>query len=676
MAKLDQDAVRATQRLNSRGYEAYLVGGCVRDLFLDRVPKDYDIATGARPQQVKRSFPRNCRIIGRRFKLAHLHFHDNNKILEVSTFRRSPQIGEGEDDLLITRDNEFGTAEEDALRRDFTVNALFLDPTRDCILDYANGLEDLRARTIRTIGDPLVRFREDPVRMLRAAKFAGRLNFSIEPKTLAAMAEAAPDLVRSAPPRVLEEILRLLRGGHALDSFQLLRDVGALKSLLPIVGDFLGSAPQKDRVNFWRLLEVLDHRVSEGWEPSNAVLLGTLFTSPVSALLAQQPRRSPSTLAEELLGPLSQTLRLPRRDAGCLKRICGVQHRFEPGATQKRYRASTLLRSPYFPEALDLFELRATAEGLDQELVEQWRDRARGEQEQEPETEDSAPTKRPRRRRRTRANADEDAPDAAEEQVEDEEATDTSDDAPRTRRKAAKSRRRRRKASSATDEASTDEAPAEGEENAAVAEADPDTDEATANDDEAPARRRRRRRRRSKADPASSERKSQEEGRDEEATDTDDQDEAGTESTDRPKRKRRRRSKKATGKEAGEEASEGGRKKRSKRGGNRKGSSKKGGNRQHGRPGLGDVDVVPRYRDRRGKVEVIEPEPMDVSAFNVELDPKRVPTFGSIVEGKRPSKRRSPRLPDKGKDDYKPPPPPAKNGPDTPPPDTDSFGDW
>jgi poly(A) polymerase len=134
--------VRATQRLISRGFEAYLVGGCVRDLLLGRTPKDYDIATEARPPQVKRVFPRNCRIIGRRFKLAHLHFHGNTKILECSTFRqarRSPS--ENGDDILITRDNEFGTAEEDALRRDFTVNALFLDPTRDTILDYTDGLQ-------------------------------------------------------------------------------------------------------------------------------------------------------------------------------------------------------------------------------------------------------------------------------------------------------------------------------------------------------------------------------------------------------------------------------------------------------------------------------------------------------------------------------------------------------
>ena len=147
-------------------------------------------------------FPRNCRIIGRRFKLAHLHFHQNQKILEAATFRRTPEEGsdgEDEDDLLITRDNEFGTAEEDALRRDFTVNALFLDPSEDCILDYTSGLDDVEDRIIRTIGDPEVRFREDPVRILRAAKFAGRLGFRIDRTTLLAMAQVADDLTRAAP---------------------------------------------------------------------------------------------------------------------------------------------------------------------------------------------------------------------------------------------------------------------------------------------------------------------------------------------------------------------------------------------------------------------------------------------------------------------------------------------
>ena len=408
--------MRATQRLASRGFEAFLVGGCVRDHLLDRSPKDYDIATSARPQQVKRTFPRNCRIIGRRFKLAHLHFDRNTKILELSTFRRSPE-DEGGDDLLITRDNEFGTAEEDALRRDFTVNALFLDPTKDRILDWCDGLTDLENRVIRTIGDPRVRFREDPVRILRAAKFAGRLGFSIEPDTFAAMAETAGDLVRAAPPRVLEEILRLLRGGHALDSFQLLRDVGALKSLLPVLADFLAVADRDQRDAFWHLLDALDRRVQRGSVPQNAVLLGVLLVWPVLATAAAAPERSPSSIAEELLGPLGQELKLPRRDAGCLKRMCGVQHRFEQDENAKRFRIAGFVHGPYFSEALELFELRAKADAALEEHVTRWHELASRHGSDiavdgvendgdESEAESGAPTRRRRRRSRRRSTSD------------------------------------------------------------------------------------------------------------------------------------------------------------------------------------------------------------------------------------------------------------------------------
>jgi poly(A) polymerase len=231
----------------------------------------------------------------------------------------------------------------------------------------------VRNRVIRTIGEPRVRFREDPVRILRAAKFAGRLGFTIEPETFAAMAETAPDLVRAAPPRVLEEILRLLRGGHALPSFQLLRDVGALEFLVPVVADFLAQAPLAQRVSFWRLLDALDHQVQSGPTPSSGVLLATLMVNPVLAEAERQPERSPASIAEELLGPLSQTLRLPRRDSGCLKRVCGVQHRFLQEQDERRFRAVNFARGPYFEEALELFELRLLAGEGAPELADPWR---------------------------------------------------------------------------------------------------------------------------------------------------------------------------------------------------------------------------------------------------------------------------------------------------------------
>lgn len=792
--------MRATQRLSDRGFEAFLVGGCVRDLLLGRTPKDYDIATEARPPQVKRTFPRNCRIIGRRFKLAHLHFHGNTKILEVSTFRRTPQTDSADDDLLITRDNEFGTAEEDALRRDFTVNALFLDPTRDCILDFANGLADVEARVIRTIGDPRVRFREDPVRILRAAKFAGRLGFQVERDTLAAMAETAPDLVRAAPPRVLEEIQRLLRGGHALDSFQLLRDVGALRALLPVLADFLGSAPQEQRVVFWRILEALDHKVHLGGVPSNPVLLGALFTCAVDARVTQSPGRSPSSVAEELLGPLAQTLRLPRRDAGCLKRICGVQHRFVQLGDAQRFKVAGFVHGPYFAEALQLFELRALATGLDPDLVHEWQQQQRafggaperhfdGERLDESRVDESlehesrqhesrqddraAPAESHNDSERLTADgtvADRDQRIPDQQQLPADGEPDTGGGRRRRRRRRRGRRRDRDDAAAAPSatgagaedigtagpesermdaatippgtvpwyqaaaevpprgdadlpdgEASGSDADGQtsdagdGADTVAAGDAVADGGEAASAiaDAEGPGtgRRRRRRRRRgrrdrqgsgpegsnqpfppseppsphgdpnlgsqARADARPQHGPSRHEGRRPDALRPDAlRPDAPRPDAPRPEQAPHPSQRQGQPRQGERDANRDG-----GRHGRRRDRDRDRNGRRHGGPR--DVDVVPRHRDRRGKVEVLEPPPLDLSAFDVELDPKRVPTFGSIVEGAGHKKRRSPKPPGDGLDDYRPPPPPGSGtGPDAPPPpppsssEPDTFGDW
>ncbi len=563
---LDRDALRAVQRLQQHGFEAFLVGGCVRDLLLGQRPKDFDIATSALPQDVKRTFPRNCRIIGRRFKLAHLHFDGNRKILEVSTFRRAPEPSEeGEDeDLLITRDNEFGNAAEDALRRDFTINSLFYDPIRDELLDHADGLSDIERRLVRTIGDPLVRFREDPVRILRAIKFAGRLGLDLEPETGRAMREVAPDLVRSAPPRVLEEVLRLLRGGHALDAFLRMRDVGALRAIVPHVQEYLDDADQQEALRFWRGLEALDGRFARAtggvpctgprpdWPPENGLMLAVLFHRPVSVASARAARRSPASIAEQLITPFALDFRLPRRDAGCLKRICSVLHRFSDPPTKRRFRTESFVRDPYFAEALQLFELASIADGRDLEPVARWRDRAGVAADVVPlpaidddvdaEVEPSAPAERPRQPRRDADSGDADSG---------------------ARRKRKRKRKRRK--------GGADDGEREG--------------------DRTPERRER------------------------------------SESRGGKPRKQRKE---------------------------RKPSSK-----------------------REPRIETIEPAAMDLSAFDIELDPKRVPTFGTIVEGE-PGRKKRPRLPSPENDEYRPPPPPTEGGvaPPPPRPADDSFGDW
>jgi poly(A) polymerase len=285
--KLDPDAIKVVSRLRQFGHQAYFVGGCVRDLLVGRKPKDFDICTSAHPGEVRSIF-RNCRLIGRRFRLAHVYFK-GGKIMEVSTFRAnpteleeaqsaldeeegSPEEGdeerderdgaEGEEDLLITHDNVFGTAEQDARRRDFTINGLFYDVWAGKVIDYVRGRRDLDERYIRTIGDPEIRMREDPVRILRAVRFACKLEFDIESRTYAAMEGAVEDLPRCAPPRLLEETFRLIRGGVAAPSLKLLSALDALKILLPPVDAYLRErGPESERA-FYTFAEALDRKVT------------------------------------------------------------------------------------------------------------------------------------------------------------------------------------------------------------------------------------------------------------------------------------------------------------------------------------------------------------------------------------------------------------------------------
>src|SRR5512138_276800 len=247
---LNPNAVKALYRLNDNGFTAYLVGGCVRDLLLGREPKDFDIATSATPNQVKRLF-RNCRLVGRRFRLAHLHFNDG--IIEVATFRanaaevtvegeeeaagpvenhRHPQILRDEEGMIL-RDNLFGTPEEDAWRRDFTVNALCYNISDFSLIDYVGGLDDLHRCVIRTIGDPWQRFTEDPVRMIRAIRFAAILGFTVEENCWQALVELAPSIGRAAPARLYEEVLKLFLSGEGERTYQLLRHCGLFTYLLP-----------------------------------------------------------------------------------------------------------------------------------------------------------------------------------------------------------------------------------------------------------------------------------------------------------------------------------------------------------------------------------------------------------------------------------------------------------
>ncbi|MCS6915878.1 MAG: polynucleotide adenylyltransferase PcnB [Myxococcales bacterium] len=361
---IDADAQKVVRRLARNGYQAYLVGGCVRDLLLGRQPKDFDVATSATPAEVRELF-RNCRIIGRRFRLAHVFF--GSKIIETATFRANPREvaddeTQGSGELLIRRDNVFGTAEEDARRRDFTINGLFYDIDKGQILDYVQGQRDLAERSIRTIGDPDIRFQEDPVRILRAVKFAARLGFDIEDHTYQAVIRHRRDIVKSAPPRVLEEVYRLLRGGAALESFVLLRETGLLGVLIPQVDALV----EREPICMDPVLGALDALVGRGEVPPNAALLCVLLGP---ALVAASERREPA-LQPETLEPILAQLQVPRRDAERARRIILAQRHV--AQFLRHGRPASLCRADWFQDALALHAIVRVAGGdkVEQVLAE------------------------------------------------------------------------------------------------------------------------------------------------------------------------------------------------------------------------------------------------------------------------------------------------------------------
>lgn len=367
--QIDPDALKVVRRLARSGYDAYLVGGCVRDLLVGRRPKDFDVATSATPTEIKALF-RNCRIIGRRFRLAHIFF--GPKIIETSTFRANPrevdivdENGEqpvSSEELLIRRDNVFGTAEEDAKRRDFTINGLFYDVDQDEVIDYVAGLPDLERRTVRTIGDPEVRFREDPVRILRAIKFAARLDFTIEPHAYQAILTHRTEIAKCAPPRVLEEIYRLLRGGAAARSLELLEDSAVLDILVPPLAERV-RASASDRNRLYETLKGLDARIRDGLVPSNA-LLACVITAPflldvmydIEGALPQEARGDLALIMWERAKPILEGMRASRRDTEYARQILMAQRRIMP-SKRRRGRPMALARRDWFAEAIQLFEL-------------------------------------------------------------------------------------------------------------------------------------------------------------------------------------------------------------------------------------------------------------------------------------------------------------------------------
>lgn len=345
-ARIDQDAAKVVKRLTKAGYEAYLVGGCVRDLLLGKSPKDFDVATSARPDAVRDLF-RNSRIIGRRFRLVHVLFGDG-KVIETATFRRNPTESDKSDDLLIRDDNTFGRADEDAARRDFTINALFYDLDASNVLDWCGGMSDIAARSVRTIGDPVIRFKEDPVRMLRAIKFSARLDLGIEPATYHALVSCRGTLAMAARPRLFEEVLRLLRGGAAHRSVWLMWETGILDVLLPELSSYLYDVPESDD-RVWRLLDQVDALTARpGKDVDDIVLITLLLLEPM--MEACDGQRDRITAGQEFLEPLIERLALPRRIADAIRRIVAILPRLAAGRAPKFQRSSLY---PFAKQVLD-----------------------------------------------------------------------------------------------------------------------------------------------------------------------------------------------------------------------------------------------------------------------------------------------------------------------------------
>jgi len=404
--QIDPDALRVLYRLHGEHFVAYLVGGSVRDLLLGRRPKDFDIGTSAHPYQVKRLF-RNCWIIGRRFRLAHVRF--GPKTIEVATFRRklSPEELASADvhanvDVagdqaaghvrFLHRDNTFGTPQEDAFRRDFTVNSLFYDIGSRSIIDFTGGLDDLKARVIRCIGDPMERFQEDPVRMLRAVAMAARLDFAIDLPVEAAITAHRAAIAKSAPARLMDELYKLLRAGASQRAFRMLAERRLLEPIAPSVQSMCGDA-------LWQSLAALDayrNRFQETPDSvTNPILLGSLVVPLGLAPSNPQTRYLEDGTRRRGPAPSLGILPMARRDVERLRHILILQRRLVDVNASPRARRALMHRG-IFQEALTWLEIHGNAP----EVVENWRGFIETARTFEGDAEVGQPFPRRRRRRR------------------------------------------------------------------------------------------------------------------------------------------------------------------------------------------------------------------------------------------------------------------------------------
>ncbi len=416
-------ALRTCEGLQAAGYDAFVVGGAVRDLLLGRHPKDFDVATSATPEQVRSVF-RRSRIIGRRFRIVHVMFGaetievttfrgnapdaqvlaevaadaDEAGVVEVETAEAAPdetasrrrprdarrdrrrdakventQTSHADEHGRLLRDNIFGSQEEDAIRRDFTMNALFYDPEREEVWDYVKGVPDIQKKRVVMIGDPVARYREDPVRMLRAARLAGKLGFTIDAATEKPIAELAPLLENVPSARLFDEMLKLLLSGHSLLCIEKLRSLGLHRQLLPVIDSLLRDESSRRFVTL--ALERTDARIAEDKGVSPAFLFAALFWFPMLARQAAlegkglRPLQAMHEAMDDILDEQRKTLAIPRRYDPMVKELWMAQPRFLQRSQGRAYRN---LDHPRFRACYDFFELRAEAGNASQEVAQWW----------------------------------------------------------------------------------------------------------------------------------------------------------------------------------------------------------------------------------------------------------------------------------------------------------------
>jgi poly(A) polymerase len=398
-------AAKVCAVLQEAGFSGYVVGGAVRDLLLGIVPKDFDIATDARPEQIKPLF-RRAFIIGRRFRLVHVML--GPETVEVSTFRSAdPDTSEKDEHGRVLRDNVFGSQEDDARRRDFSVNALYFDPATEEVVDFHGGLADLKKRVMRVIGDPATRYREDPIRMLRAVRLAAKLGLTIDAATREPIADMAPLLERVPPARLFDEMLKLLLSGHASACLRQLREVGLHKGVLPLL-DVILEQPLGERFVTLALAQT-DERVQTDRPVSPAFLFAALLWHEVLAAWRAREKRGERSIPalesamDEILDVQCEKLAITRKLTATMREVWAMQPRFEQRSGQRPFR---LLELPRFRMAYDFLALRAASGEVDEELEIWWRSFQSADEETRRAMLMADAGPKPRRRRRRKKPAE------------------------------------------------------------------------------------------------------------------------------------------------------------------------------------------------------------------------------------------------------------------------------